>query len=430
MSISDTLFKAAQACIPGGVNSPVRALRAVNRDPIYIRRGHGPYLQSVDNVHYIDYVCEFGPLILGHAYPAVLSAVRRAIDNGLGYGACCPIEVEFAQLIQARMPAMEQVRMVNSGTEACMSVLRLARAATGRSKLIKFAGCYHGHVDAMLVAAGSGATTFGHPSSPGVPAQVASDTLISEFNNVDSVERWFNRYPDEVAAIILEPVPGNMGMILPKPGFLEALRALCDQYGALLILDEVMSGFRVHPDSAHGAFGIKPDLLMAGKILGGGLPVGAYGGRQDLMDMLSPNGPVYQAGTLSGNPVTLAAGFATLKVLYDKTKDNFQTLDTMSHALMDGMTRRAEAFNIPLQTVAMGGMFGFFFSETPVENYAQACACDQTRFTQFYQSMLKSGVYFAPSPFEAGFVSLAHHSATRDATLNAAEVAFSQLAKS
>lgn len=427
MPSSKTLFQSALSCIPGGVNSPVRALRAVGLDPIFIASGSGAYLEDVEGQQYVDYVGEFGPLILGHAEPTVLAAVHQAIDRGLGYGACTPIEVEFAQLVQKLMPAMEQVRMVNSGTEACMSVLRLARAATGRSKLIKFAGCYHGHVDAMLVSAGSGATTFGHPSSPGVPAQVAKDTLTSQFNDLDSVAYWFKHHPDEIAAIILEPIAGNMGMILPQAGFLEGLRDLCDQYGALLIIDEVMTGFRVHPDSAHGAFGIKPDLVMAGKILGGGLPVGAYGGRKDLMDMLSPTGPVYQAGTLSGNPITLAAGLATLQTLYTNAEDNFGQLNAMSLALTQGLTELARTHDIPLKTTQMGGMFGFFFSETPIENYTNACASDQNRFTQFFQAMLKSGVYLAPSAFEAGFISLAHNDATLQKTLDAADQAFKDL---
>lgn len=403
---SEALFAQAQQFIPGGVNSPVRAFLAVGNTPRFIQSAKGAYITDVDGNRYIDYVGSWGPMILGHAHPAVIQAVHTAAEQGLSYGAPCPGEVELAAEICRRMPHIEKIRMVNSGTEAAMSAIRLARGATGRNKIIKFEGCYHGHADSLLVKAGSGALTFGVPSSPGVPANVVSETLTARFNDLDSVNALFERWGDDIAAVIVEPIAGNMNMVLPLPEFLPGLRELCNQYESLLIFDEVITGFRVGPQGAQGLFDIRPDLTILGKIIGGGMPVGAFGGRKEIMAHLAPEGPVYQAGTLSGNPIAMAAGLATLRQL---TPAHYQTLTHLTQQLMTGIQERATAAHIPLTTAACGGLFGIFFTqESAIHFYEQVMACQVERFTEFFNSLLNQGIYLAPSAYEAGFMSLAH----------------------
>jgi len=415
---SKDLFQQAQTVLPGGVDSPVRAFRAVGGQPLFIERGAGPYLYDVDGNRYIDYVLSWGPLILGHAHPEVVAAVQQAAERGTSYGAPSPLEIELGRLVQEIMPNIELLRFVNSGTEATMSALRLARAFTQRNKIIKFEGCYHGHADLLLVQAGSGVATLGLPDSPGVPPATVQDTLVAQFNNLDSVAALFEAYPTEIASVIVEPVAGNMGVVPPSDGFLDGLRQLTLDYGALLIFDEVMTGFRVHLGGAQSLYNIQPDLTTLGKVIGGGLPVGAYGGRADIMQMIAPSGPVYQAGTLSGNPLAMAAGITTLEVL--KRPGTWQSLENSTRVLTQGLGEAAEAAGIPIWGNRVGTMFATFFTETPVTDWDTAKTSDTERFANFFQGILERGVYQAPSQFEAGFMSTAHDDAAIAATLAAA----------
>ena len=426
MTISSDLFKRAQQHIPGGVNSPVRAFKGVGGDPVFIARGSGAYLWDADGNRYIDYVGSWGPMILGHAHPKVVAAVLQAVERGLGFGAPTQIEIDMAELICRLVPSIEKVRMVSSGTEATMSAIRLARGFTGRDKILKFEGCYHGHADSLLVKAGSGALTLGVPTSPGVPAGLAQLTLTLEYNNPAQVREVFRKLGKEIACVIVEPVAGNMNCVPPVPGFLPTLRELCTQHGALLIFDEVMTGFRVALGGAQALYGIQPDLTTLGKVIGGGLPVGAFGGRADIMARIAPEGPVYQAGTLSGNPVSLAAGMATLKEIM--RAGFFDELSARTASLAQGMAERAKRANIPLATQSVGGMFGIFFTpEKTVTGFAQVMACDVARFKKFFHGMLHAGVYLAPSAFEAGFVSAAHSERDIADTLGKAEKVFRTL---
>jgi len=412
------LFRQAQSILPGGVDSPVRAFRAVGGQPIFIDRGIGPYLYDVDGNRYIDYVLSWGPLILGHAHPQVVSSIQQAAEKGTSYGAPSPLEIELGRLVQSFMPEIEMIRFVNSGTEATMSALRLARAFTKRDKIIKFEGCYHGHADLLLVQAGSGVATLGLPDSPGVPPATVQDTLVARFNDLDSVTALFERFPGQIAAVIIEPVAGNMGVVPPRPGFLSGLRDITKAHGALLIFDEVMTGFRVHPGGAQALYDIKPDLTTLGKVIGGGLPVGAYGGRQEIMEMIAPSGPVYQAGTLSGNPLAMAAGIATLNVL--QTPGTWKQIETAAEKLSQEIRKIAEKASIPIQGNQVGTMFSIFFTETPVDDWTTAKTSDTNRFAKYFQGMLQRGVYLAPSQFEAGFVSIMHDEAVLNVTLEAA----------
>ncbi|MFZ5492719.1 MAG: glutamate-1-semialdehyde 2,1-aminomutase [Pseudomonadota bacterium] len=425
MSQSQQLFERALGLIPGGVNSPVRAFGAVGGQPPFIAEAAGAGLRDADGREYIDYVCSWGAVILGHAAPAVVDAVQRAAARGLSYGAPTAAEVELADTLCRLVPGLERVRLVNSGTEATMSAIRLARAATGRSLLLKFAGCYHGHADSLLVNAGSGALTFGVPSSPGVPAELAALTLTAPYNDLDAVETLFRARGGDIAAVIVEPVAGNMGCVLPQPGFLPGLRRLCDAHGALLIFDEVMTGFRVALGGAQARFGVTADLVTLGKVIGGGLPVGAYGGRADLMAQMAPLGPVYQAGTLSGNPLATAAGLATLALV--QQPGFYQGLEDTAAALTAGLQAAADDAGVPFSTVHVGGMFGFFLRETPPRDLAQAQQADVARFGRLFRALLDAGVYMAPSAFEAGFVSAAHEPAIIDRTLERARRAFAAI---
>tara|TARA_B100001989_G_C24542631_1_gene468566 strand:+ start:1524 stop:2804 length:1281 start_codon:yes stop_codon:yes gene_type:complete len=420
-------FADAQTLIPGGVNSPVRAFQAVGGEPLYIQGAQGAYLTDHLHRQFIDYVGGFGPMILGHSHPKVVQAIQDAAAIGLTYGTCNPLEITMARLVKQLMPSIEMLRMVNSGTEAAMTAVRLARGATKRNKLIKFTGCYHGHCDALLVAAGSGATTLGVPSSPGIPSATTEDTLTVPFNDIKAVKALFSQFPKDIAAVLLEPICGNMGLILPEKGFLNELQALCQQHDSLLVFDEVMTGFRVALGGAQSLFNIKPDITVLGKIIGGGLPVGAIGGRADLMQQLAPSGPIYQAGTLSGNHLTLAAGTTTLALCQDASPQLYAQLSDYTHQLTAGMRQAADRHNIPLQTAAVGGMFGFYFSEKPVTNYVEACKSDQALFRDFFQAMLAQGVYFPPSAFEACFVSQAHGQEELRHTLDAVNQAFASL---
>jgi glutamate-1-semialdehyde 2,1-aminomutase len=426
MTRSQDDFQAACRHIPGGVNSPVRAFRGVGGDPLFFAHGEGPWLVDVDGKRYIDYVASWGPMLAGHAHPEVIRAVQQAAAQGLGYGAPTEIETRMADTLCQRVPSMELVRMVNSGTEATMSAIRLARGFTGRDKIVKFEGCYHGHSDALLVKAGSGTLTLGVPTSPGVPASVAEHTVTVTYNELEGITQVFESIGSEIAAIIVEPVAGNMNCIPPVPGFLEGLRSLCDAHGSVLIFDEVMTGFRVGPGGAQGHYGITPDLTTLGKVIGGGLPVGAFGGRRDIMEQIAPLGPVYQAGTLSGNPVALAAGLATLELA---AADGFyERLAASTERLTAGLRAAAAAAGIPFTTNQAGGMFGAFFSDAAtVTRFEQVTRCDLERFQRFYHGMLADGVYLAPSAYEAGFVSSAHTDAVIDATLDAAARVFSTL---
>ncbi len=426
MSRSENLFQEAQQFIPGGVNSPVRAFKAVGGTPIYFKSAQGPYLHDEDDKSYIDYVGSWGPMILGHAHPKVVHAVQDAAAKSLSFGAPTAIEITIAKLICELMPSIEKIRLVSSGTEAAMSAIRLARGFTGRDKIIKFAGCYHGHVDSLLVQAGSGALTFGVPSSPGVPRSLVEHTLVANFNDLNSVIKLFEQHGKEIAALIVEPIAGNMNCVLPDPEFLSGLRKLCDQYNSLLIFDEVMTGFRVALGGAQSIYQIKPDLTTLGKIIGGGLPVGAFGGRRDIMDQLAPLGPIYQAGTLSGNPVTLAAGVATLQEI--KQPNFYAKLAKTTEELALGLLKRAQAANIPFSVNYCGGMFGFFFNnQDSIRTYDQVMSSDVERFKRFFHGMLTRGIYFAPSAFEAGFVSAAHGKSEISKTLDAAETVFANL---
>ena len=419
MTRSETLFQAAQLVMPGGVNSPVRACRAVGTYPRFLSEGKGSRVIDVDGNEYIDLICSWGPLILGHCHQAVEEAVLEAVRHGLSFGAPTEIEVKMAELV-TKMTGTEMVRMVNSGTEAVMSALRLARGATGRSKIIKFAGCYHGHSDSMLVKAGSGALTGGAPDSAGVPAEMAADTLTAKYNDAASVRSLLEANPGQVAAVIMEPVAANMGVVPPQPGFLEALRGLCDAYGALLIFDEVITGFRLSAGGAQRHYGVHADLVTYGKIIGGGMPVGAYAGSRKLMEQVSPLGAVYQAGTLSGNPVAMAAGLAQLEIL-ENNPDIYTALERKGKRLQEGLQEIFGKAKVPAQVNRAGSILTVFFSKTPVTGYDQARACDLERFAKWYRGLLEHGIYAAPSQFEAMFLSAAHQEEDIDAILVAAE---------
>lgn len=413
------LFLEAQKYIPGGVNSPVRAFKSVGGDPVFFARAQGACVYDSEGKEYIDYVGSWGAMILGHAHPKVLQAVRDAITNGLSFGAPTEIETEMAKQLCTLMPAIEKVRMVNSGTEAAMSAIRLARGFTSRDKIVKFEGCYHGHADPLLVKAGSGALTLGIPSSLGVPADTVKHTLSLNYNDPVQVTETFAQIGEQIACVIVEPVAGNMNCIPAKKEFLETLRCVCDQYESVLIFDEVMSGFRVAPGGAQSIYGITPDLTVLGKIIGGGMPVGAFGGKRIIMDHVAPDGAVYQAGTLSGNPVAMSAGLATLRLI--SSTDFFAQLTESTRALMDGLQRQADVAGVPFTTHAVGGMFGFFFStDQSICTFEQVMRCDQARFKSFFHGMLQRGVYLAPSPFEAGFVSAAHNEEDIEKTISTA----------
>jgi glutamate-1-semialdehyde 2,1-aminomutase len=400
-------FQEAQQYIPGGVNSPVRAFKSVGGEPVFIQRAKGAYLWDAQGKQYIDYVGSWGPMILGHANDEVVKAVQLAAENSLSFGAPTESETVLAKMICDLIPSIDKVRMVSSGTEATMSALRLARGFTGRDKIVKFEGCYHGHSDSLLVKAGSGALTFGVPTSPGVPAALAELTLTLPFNNLEQAQELFAEVGEEIAAIIIEPVAGNMNLITPKPGFLEGLRKLCDEYGTVLIFDEVMTGFRVGLQGAQGVYGITPDLTCFGKVIGGGMPVGAFGGKEEIMNHISPDGPVYQAGTLSGNPVAMAAGIKTLELI--SAPNFFENLTVKVKSLLLGIKNAAQSHDIPLATNGIGGMFGLFFTEADrVNSFEDSVECDSERFNKFFHGMLERGVYLAPSSFEAGFVSITH----------------------
>ncbi len=419
---ADPMVRACRV-IPGGVNSPVRAFKAVGGDPVFVRSAQGAYLEDIEGKRYVDYICGYGPHILGHRHPAIVEAVSEALARGTTFGTPTLEEVELAELIVAAMPSIEMVRLVNSGTEATMSALRLARAFTGRNKFLKFEGCYHGHADPFLVAAGSGALTLGIPSSPGVPPPVTDDTLLAPYNDLAAVEERLRRHGDRLAAIIVEPIAGNMGMILPQEGFLEGLRRLCDACGALLIFDEVMTGFRVAWGGAQELFPVRPDLTTLGKVIGGGLPIAAYGGRRDVMERISPSGPVYQAGTLSGNPIAVAAGTAALKSLASEDFAAYRTLETTGRALEDGLREVTHRKGVPCQILRRGGMLGFFFSERPISSLADVDATDQERFKVVFHRLLERGVHLPPSAYEAFFFSTAHGPKEIEKTLEAFEAA-------
>ena len=419
MTKSHDLFVAAQKRIPGGVNSPVRAFKGVGGDPVFFSRGEGAYVIDEDGKRYVDYVASWGPMIVGHSHPQVLEAVQAAIRNGLGFGAPTRIETEMAEKVCALVPSMDMVRMVSSGTEATMSAIRLARGYTGRDKIVKFEGCYHGHSDSLLVKAGSGALTLGVPTSPGVPVALAEHTITLAYNDLEQVKEAFAHVGHQIACIIVEPVAGNMNCVPPKAGFLQGLRQVCDEYGAVLIFDEVMTGFRVALGGAQEYYKVKPDLTTLGKVIGGGLPVGAFGGKRQIMEKIAPLGPVYQAGTLSGNPVSMAAGLAMLNLI--STPDFFTRLTARTKQLVDGLQAKAQTAGIPLAVNQVGGMFGLFFTDAPlVENFAQVTRCNVDRFRLFFHGMLEQGVYLAPSAYEAGFVSSAHGDKEIELTLQAA----------
>ncbi len=418
-----SLFSEACQYIPGGVNSPVRAFRGVGGDPIFFKKAAGAYTYSADGRKFIDYVGSWGPMILGHAHPQVIAAVQRVAADGLSFGAPTELETELAKRVIELVPSIELVRFVSSGTEATMSAIRLARGFTGRETIVKFEGCYHGHSDSLLIKAGSGALTFGVPTSPGVPQSLAKHTVTLTFNDAEQVREAFRQIGDQIACVIVEPIAGNMNCVLPTPGFLQTLRSECDKAGALLIFDEVMTGFRVARGGAQALYGIRPDLTTLGKIIGGGMPVGAFGGRRDIMERLAPLGPVYQAGTLSGNPVSMAAGIATLELL--SAPGFHERLGKQTDTLIAGLRAAAARAGVALATNHVCGMFGFFFSEEPVvDAYAKVMASDVAHFNRFFHAMIAAGVYFAPSAFEAGFLSAAHTSADIDATVAAAERAF------
>lgn len=415
---SEEIFAAAQKLMPGGVNSPVRAFKSVGGQPIVFDRVKGAYIWDVDGNQYIDYVGTWGPAICGHAHPEVLAALHDALDKGTSFGAPCYLENVLAEMVIDAVPSVEMVRFVNSGTEACMAVLRLIRAFTGRDKIIKFEGCYHGHADMFLVKAGSGVATLGLPDSPGVPKSTTANTLTAPYNDLEAVKKLFEENPDQIAGIILEPVVGNAGFIPPDAGFLEGLRVLTQENGALLVFDEVMTGFRIAYGGAQEKFGVTPDLTTMGKVIGGGLPVGAYGGRRDIMQMVAPAGPMYQAGTLSGNPLAMTAGIKTLELL--KRPGTYEQLDRITKKLSDGLLQVAQEMGHAACGGQISGMFGFFFTAGPVHNYEDAKLSDTAKFGRFHRGMLEQGVYLAPSQFEAGFTSLAHTDADIDRTIEAA----------
>ncbi len=424
MTRNDTLFDHAQKTIPGGVNSPVRAFRSVGGTPRFISSGAGARVRDVDGHEYLDYVGSWGPLIVGHAHPDVIRAVQAAAAKGLSFGAPTAGEVELAEELIRLVPSLDMVRLVSSGTEATMSAIRLARGYTGRDAIIKFEGCYHGHSDSLLVKAGSGMLTFGNPSSSGVPADLAHHTLVLDYNDPQQLADAFARHGDKIACIIVEPVAGNMNLIRPTPDFLKALRELCTRHGALLVFDEVMTGFRVAPGSAQGLFGITPDISTFGKVIGGGMPLGAFGGRRDIMEKIAPLGPVYQAGTLSGNPLSVAAGLATLKLI--QAPGFYESLTEKTKRLCDGLTAAAKAHGIAFSAQSVGGMFGLYFSAACPGNYAEVMRCDKDAFNRFFHAMLDAGHYLAPSAFEAGFVSAAHTDADIDSTIAAAKEIFAR----
>ncbi len=426
---SAAAFAEAKQYMPGGVNSPVRSYRGVGGTPPFIASASGSRIIDIDGNEYIDYVGSWGPMILGHAHPKVTAALQAALLRGTSYGAPTLLETELAKKVRQAVPAMELVRMVNSGTEATMSALRLARAFTKRDRIVKFDGCYHGHHDSLLVKAGSGAATFGVPDSPGVPTAVAHTSLTLPFNDIVAMEELFVQQGELIAAVIIEPVPGNMGMVLPQDGYLERVRQLTAHYGILLIFDEVMSGFRISLGGAQAHFGIQPDLVCLGKVIGGGLPVGAYGGRQDIMSCISPAGPVYQAGTLSGNPLAMTAGLATLGEIM-ATPDFYPQLAAKTKALCEGIAAAAKAAGVAIQSHQLGSMFGLFFNASPVTDYASAATSDQAAFKVWFHTMLEQGVYLAPSQFEAGFMSAAHSDADIEKTLQAAKFAMQAVARS
>jgi glutamate-1-semialdehyde 2,1-aminomutase len=417
------LLKRAKASIPGGVNSPVRSFKGVGGEPIFFKKGLGAVLYDVLGQSYIDYVGSWGPLIAGHAHPQVVQAVSEAVAHGLSFGAPTEIEVQLAEKIRQLMPVLEQIRMVNSGTEATMSAIRLARGFTGRNKIIKFAGCYHGHSDSLLVEAGSGVLTLSIPSSAGVPESIIQHTLVAEYNRLETVAALFAAYPDDIAGVIVEPVAGNMNCVPPVPGFLEGLRALCDQYASVLIFDEVMTGFRIALGGATEVYNVQPDLVTLGKIIGGGLPVGAFGGRETIMRCIAPLGPVYQAGTLSGNPIAMTAGLATLALV--EAPNFYKAIEEKTCTLLEGLKMHAASYGIPFQTRQVGSMFGIFFSENSnLDTFAKVLTCNVEQFKKFFHAMLQQGIYLAPSAFEAGFISAAHQTSHIEKTLDAAAVAF------
>ncbi|MBP7489347.1 MAG: glutamate-1-semialdehyde 2,1-aminomutase [Azospira sp.] len=423
-SRNQQLFDAAQRHIPGGVNSPVRAFRSVGGAPRFFTRGEGPRVWDADGRSYLDYVGSWGPLILGHAHAPTVKAVQEAAALGLSFGAPTEAEIEIADLLCDILPSLDMVRLVSSGTEATMSAIRLARGHTGRDLLVKFEGCYHGHSDSLLVKAGSGLLTFGNPSSGGVPADVAKHTLVLEYNNAEQLAEAFAKQGSEIAAVIVEPVAGNMNLIAPKPEFMQAMRELCSKHGAVLIFDEVMTGFRVGPQCAQGLFGITPDLTTLGKVIGGGMPVAAFGGKREIMEKIAPLGPVYQAGTLSGNPVAVAAGLVTLKAT--RAPGFYDSLAARTKQLTDGLTAAAKKHGVTFCAQSVGGMFGLYFSATPPTSFAEVMQCDKEAFNRFFHAMLEAGHYLAPSAFEAGFVSAAHTEADIAATIAAAEAIFAK----
>ncbi len=422
---SQDVFDAAKELMPGGVSSPVRAFKSVNGDPIVFDRVKGAYSWDIDGNRFIDYVGSWGPAICGHSHPEVTAALQEALEKGTSFGAPCELENKLAEMVIEALPSVEMVRFVNSGTEACMAVLRLMRAFTGRDKLIKFEGCYHGHADMFLVKAGSGVATLGLPDSPGVPRSTTSNTLTAPYNDLEAVKKLFAENPDAISGVILEPIVGNAGFIPPEPGFLEGLRELTKENGALLVFDEVMTGFRISYGGAQERFGVTPDLTTMGKVIGGGLPVGAYGGRKDIMSMVAPAGPVYQAGTLSGNPLAMTAGIKTLEIL--KQEGTYERLESMTKRLINGICQSAKAAGLAINGKSISGMFGFYLCDGPVRNFQEAKQTNSEYFAKLHRSMLQKGVYLAPSAFEAGFMSLAHSEDDIDATLKAFNDSFNEL---
>jgi len=418
-------FVKAQKVIPGGVNSPVRAFKSVGRDPVFIDRGEGAHIWDIDGNRYLDYVGSWGPLIVGHAHPDVVEVIKRVAERGTSYGAPTEVETVLAEEVLKAYPSMEMIRMVNSGTEATMSALRLARGVTGRTKIVKFEGCYHGHSDQLLIKAGSGALTFGVPTSPGVPSQIAATTISARYNDLEGLKEIFQREGEEIACVILEPVAGNMGVVLPEDGFLQGVRRLTKEYGALLIFDEVMTGFRVSYGGAQGYYGIDPDLTCLGKVIGGGLPVGAYGGKRRFMEQISPSGPIYQAGTLSGNPLAMNAGLVTLKLLQEP--GTYEALSSKTTRLTEGLKQLAQEAGLPIWVNAIGAMFSAFFTDAPVKDYASACTSDVERFAKYFRGMLERGIYLGPSQYEASFLSTAHTEADIDHTLEQVRTVFKTL---
>ncbi|HEU0203216.1 MAG TPA: glutamate-1-semialdehyde 2,1-aminomutase [Burkholderiaceae bacterium] len=427
MTSNEELFERAQQTTPGGVNSPVRAFRSVGGTPRFVARAEGACFWDAEGRRYIDYIGSWGPMIAGHAHPAVVAAIQEAAARGISFGAPTEAEVEMAETLVRLVPSMEQVRLVSSGTEAAMSAIRLARGVTGRPKLVKFEGCYHGHADSLLVKAGSGALTFGHPSSSGVPAEITQHTLVLDYNDVPQLEEAFARFGAEIAAVIVEPVAGNMNLVRPSSAFLQAMRSLCTQHGALLIFDEVMTGFRVALGGAQALFGMRPDITVLGKVIGGGMPVAAFGGARAVMNHLAPLGPVYQAGTLSGNPVAVACGLATLRLIQEP--GFYDRLAAQTKKLVDGLTAAARRHDVTFCADAVGGMFGLYVAAQVPASFAAVLASDKARFNRFFHAMLARGVYLAPSAFEAGFVSSAHDDAIIGVTLEAADVAFGEIAQ-